>query len=148
MSKITVLLVDDNLRILSLSDNRSQGDAISPAERLDADSFVLENDKNYWEQITKRIDSNDFNSLNLLSTAQMFACKQIGEHFKIYALLSENIRKKSGDFVVVKFPKIKIQNETDFVIESIERRHPDKTFLILTLSSKCLPKVLPCALTP
>ena len=83
--------------------------------------------------ITKRIDSNDFNSLNLLSTAQMFACKQIGEHFKIYALLSENIRKKSGDFVVVKFPKIKIQNETDFVIESIERRHPDKTFLILTL---------------
>ena len=88
--------------------------------------------------ITKRIDSNDFNSLNLLSTAQMFACKQIGEHFKIYALLSENIRKKSGDFVVVKFPKIKIQNETDFVIESIERRHPDKTFLILTL---------PCAYT-
>lgn len=48
-----------NLRILSLSDNRSQGDAISPAERLDADSFVLENDKNYWEQITKRIDSKD-----------------------------------------------------------------------------------------
>ena len=88
--------------------------------------------------ITKRIDSNDFNYLNLLSTAQMFACKQIGEHFKIYALLSENIRKKSGDFVVVKFPKIKIQNETDFVIESIERRHPDKTFLILTL---------PCAYT-
>lgn len=88
--------------------------------------------------ITKRIDSNDFNSLNLLSTAEMFACKQIGEHFKIYALLSENIRKKSGDFVVVKQPKIKIDNESDWIIESIERRHPDSTFLILTL---------PCAYT-
>lgn len=88
--------------------------------------------------ITKRIDSNDFNSLNLLSTAQMFACKQVGEHFKIYALLSENIRKKSGDFVVVKYPKIKIDKETDWVIETIERRHPDSTFLVLTL---------PCAYT-
>lgn len=48
-----------NLRILSLSDNRSQGDALSPAERLDANSFVLENDKKYWEQIIERIDSKD-----------------------------------------------------------------------------------------
>ena len=68
----------------------------------------------------------------------MFACKQVGEHFKIYALLSENIRKKSGDFVVVKYPKIKIDKETDWVIETIERRHPDSTFLVLTL---------PCAYT-
>lgn len=88
--------------------------------------------------ITKRIDSNDFNALNLQSTAKMFACKKIGEHFKVLVLLSENLRKKSGDFVVLKNQKIKINKETDFVIESIERRHPDETLLILTL---------PCAYT-
>lgn len=88
--------------------------------------------------ITKRFDSNDFNALDLKTSAERTACVEIGKHFKVYALLSENIRKKSGDFAVVKNPKIKIDKETDFVIESIERRHPDSTFLILTL---------PCAYT-
>jgi len=88
--------------------------------------------------ITKRIDSNDFNSLDLKSSAQRIACRQIGEHFKIYVLLSENKNQKAGDFAVVKNPKIGVDEETDFVIESVERRHPDATFLILTL---------PCAYT-
>lgn len=88
--------------------------------------------------ITKRFDSNDYNSLNLLDTAQRTACTEIGKHFKIYALLSENIIQKSGDFAVVKNSKIGINEEMDWVIESVERRHPDSTFLTLTL---------PCAYT-
>lgn len=88
--------------------------------------------------VTKRFDSNDYNALDLISTAQRIACKEIGEHFKIYALLSENLLLKSGDFAVVKNSKIKIYEETDFVVESIERRHPDSTLLTL---------VLPCAYT-
>ena len=83
--------------------------------------------------ITKRYDSNDYNALNLQTTGVQIACKDIGDHFKIYALLSENIRFKSGNFAVVKNPKIKINEETDWVIESVERRHPDATFLTLTL---------------
>ena len=88
--------------------------------------------------ITKRIDSNDFNALDLEGPAQRFACREIGEHFKIEVTLSENKHLKSGDFAVVKFPKIKIFKETDFVIEHVERRHPDETYFILTL---------PCAYT-
>lgn len=88
--------------------------------------------------ITKRYDSNDYNARSLRATGERIACTEIGKHFKIYALLSENLRLKSGNFAVVKNSKIKINKETDFVIESIERRHPDETFLTLTL---------PCAYT-
>lgn len=83
--------------------------------------------------IIKRYDSNDFNALDLLTTAQRTACSEIGKHFKIYALLSENLRLKSGDFAIIKNQKIKINKETDWVIEAVERRHPDVTFLTLTL---------------
>ena len=88
--------------------------------------------------ITKRFDSNDFNALSLLTTAQRTACSEVGKHFKIYALLCENLYLKSGNFAIIKNPKIKINKETDWVIESVERRHPDSTFLTLTL---------PCAYT-
>ncbi len=88
--------------------------------------------------VTKRYDSNDFNSMSLEDTARRIACSEIGQHFKVYAELSENLRKKSGDFVVLKNSKIKINNETDFIIEEIERRHPDVTLITLTL---------PCAYT-
>lgn len=88
--------------------------------------------------ITKRFDSNDYNALDLTATGQRIACTEIGNHFKIYALLSENLRQKSGDFAVVKNSKIKIFKETDFVIKSVERRHPDAALITLTL---------PCAYT-
>lgn len=88
--------------------------------------------------ITKRYDSNDYNALDLLTTAQRIACTEIGKAFKVYVRLSEDLKLKSGNFAVVKNSKIKIENETDFVIETIERRHPDETFLTLTL---------PCAYT-
>ena len=88
--------------------------------------------------ITKRFDSNDYNALDLKTTGQRIACTEIGKHFKISVLLSENKYLKSGDFAIVKNPKIKINKETNFVIEYVERRHPDSTFLILTL---------PCAYT-
>jgi len=88
--------------------------------------------------VTKRVNSNDFNSLDLQSAAQRIACREIGQHFKIEVEISENLNVKSGDFAIVKNPKIGIDTETDFVIENVERRHPDVTFLELTL---------PCAYT-
>ena len=88
--------------------------------------------------ITKRYDSNDYNALDLKTTGERIACTEIGKHFKIYALLSEDLRLKSGNFAVIKNSKIKIFEETDFVIESVERQHPDSTLLTLTL---------PCAYT-
>lgn len=88
--------------------------------------------------ITKRYDSNDYNSRDLKTIGERIACIEIGKHFKISALLSDNRYLKSGDFAIVKNSKININKETDFVIESVERRHPDATFLILTL---------PCAYT-
>ena len=88
--------------------------------------------------ITKRIDSNDCNSLDLASVGRRFACSEIGSHFKFYVLLSENLYIKSGDFAVLQNEKIKIFEETDLVVETVERRHPDETLLILTL---------PCAYT-
>ena len=88
--------------------------------------------------ITKRIDSNDCNSLDLASVGRRFACSEIGSHFKFYVLLSENLYIKSGDFAVLQNEKIKIFEETDLVVETVERRHPDETLLVLTL---------PCAYT-
>ena len=88
--------------------------------------------------ITKRYDSNDYNAQSLKATGQRIACTEIGKAFKVYVLLSEDLRLKSGDFAVIKNPKIKIYEEMDWVIESVERRHPDETFLTLTL---------PCAYT-
>lgn len=88
--------------------------------------------------ITKRFDSNDFNALDLTSVAQKIACREIGEHFKINCLLSVNYPLKSGDFAILQNKKIKIDKETDFIIESVVRKHPDATILTLTL---------PCAYT-
>lgn len=88
--------------------------------------------------ITKRFDSNDFNALDLSSVARRIACSSIGEHFKITCLLSVNLKVKSGDFVILQNKKIKIEKETDFIIENVIRKHPDATILTL---------VLPCAYT-
>ena len=88
--------------------------------------------------ITKRINSNDFNAMDLETAATRQACKEIGDHFRVIAEISEILNIKSGDFAVVKSPKIGIYSETDFVIENVERKHPDATFIEMTL---------PCAYT-
>ena len=88
--------------------------------------------------ITKRFDSNDFNGLDLATVAEKIACREIGEHFKITCLLSVNYPVKSGNFAILKNDKIKIDKETDFIIESVVRKHPDATILTL---------VLPCSYT-
>ena len=88
--------------------------------------------------ITKRYNSDDFNALNLEDVAKRTACKEIGEHFKLTYLLSENYPLKAGNFAVVQNKKLKINDETDFIIESVVRKHPDATILTL---------VLPCAYT-
>lgn len=88
--------------------------------------------------IIKRFNSNDLNSKDLSSIASRLACSDIGEHFKVYVLLSENKQLKSGDFAILQNAKVKIEKETEFVIERVERKHPDSTLLVLTL---------PCAYT-
>lgn len=88
--------------------------------------------------ITKRINSNDFNAMDLETAANRMACREIGKHFKVAAEISENLSIKSGSFAVIKNPKIGIKTEMDFVIENVERKHPDTTFIEMTL---------PCAYT-
>jgi hypothetical protein len=53
-----------NFRALSLRQNRSESDAVSPKGRLDKEnmrenSFVLDNDWEYWKMIDGRINKND-----------------------------------------------------------------------------------------
>lgn len=88
--------------------------------------------------IIKRYNSNDYNASDLQTIAKMIACKDIGKHFTIIAVLSENKNIKSGAFATIKNEKIKINKETDFVVKQVERKHPDLTILTLTL---------PCAYT-
>lgn len=88
--------------------------------------------------ITKRINSNDFNAMDLETAANRQACKEIGSHFTVAAEISENLNIKSGSFAVIKNAKIGINSEMDFVIENIERKHPDMTIIEMTL---------PCAYT-
>ena len=88
--------------------------------------------------IIKRFNSNDYNAKDLESVGARLACVKIGQHFKLLAILSENKQLRSGSFAVVKNEKLKIFEETDFVIEKVERKHPDTTVLVMTL---------PCAYT-
>lgn len=88
--------------------------------------------------VIKRYNSNDYNAKDLSSIGARIACTDIGEHIKLLAILSENKPLKSGSFAIVKNSKTKINEETDFVIERVERKHPDSTVLIMTL---------PCAYT-
>lgn len=48
-----------NLRLLSLSDNRSQGDNLSPSERLNSDSFIQDNDYIYWKDLARRVKQDE-----------------------------------------------------------------------------------------
>lgn len=88
--------------------------------------------------VIKRANSNDYNAKDLISIGERIACTDIGEHIKLLVVLSENKQLKSGSFAIVKNSSIKINKETDFVIERVERKHPDSTVLIMTL---------PCAYT-
>ena len=96
--------------------------------------------------VTTRLNSNDFNALDLQTAAERQACINIGNHFRVDVEISENLNLKSGDFALVKNEKIKITEETDFIIENIERKHPDTTVLNLVLPCKYtfeMPETLP-----
>jgi len=88
--------------------------------------------------LINRKNSNDYNASDLPSIAKMIACQEIGKHITLTAILSENKNVKAGSFAIVKNEKAKIYEETDFVINKVERMHPDMTRLTMTL---------PCAYT-
>ncbi len=88
--------------------------------------------------ITQRINSNDFNAYDLQSAGERFVCSEIGNHFNLIAVINENLPIKSGSFAVVYNPDVNIDEETDFIIKNVIRKHPDKTILTMTL---------PCAYT-
>ncbi len=92
----------------------------------------------YPVPIIKRYNSDDYNALDLKTIGEQIACTDIGKAFKVWVVLSENKKLKSGSFAILKNEKINIDKETDFVIETIIRKHPDETVLTLTL---------PCAYT-
>ena len=88
--------------------------------------------------IIKRFNSNDFNAKDLPTIGNNIACREIGKHFKLTAVLNELYDIKSGSFAIVKNPDVGIEEETEFVVSSVYRKHPNQTVLQMTL---------PCAYT-
>jgi len=88
--------------------------------------------------IIKRFNSNDFNAKDLPTIGNNLVCREIGKHFKLTAVLNENYEIKSGSFAIVKNPDVGIDEETEFVVNSVYRKHPNQTVLQMTL---------PCAYT-
>lgn len=87
--------------------------------------------------ITKRFNSNDYNADNLAAIAAQIACKEIGEHFKVFIIINEQKEFKSGNLTIVQWESAYINEETEFIIESVVKK-VDYTQITLTL---------PCAYT-
>ena len=87
--------------------------------------------------ITKRFNSNDYNADNLAAIAAQIACKEIGEHFKVFIIINEQKELKSGNLTIVQWESAYINEETEFIIESVIKK-VDYTQITLTL---------PCAYT-
>jgi len=87
--------------------------------------------------ITKRFNSNDYNADNLAAIAAQIACKEIGEHFKVFININEQKELKSGNLTIVQWESAYINEETEFIIESVIKK-VDYTQITLTL---------PCAYT-
>lgn len=87
--------------------------------------------------ITKRFNSNDYNANNLAAIAAQIACKEIGEHFKVFIIINEQKELKSGNLTIVQWESAYINEETEFIIESVIKK-VDYTQITLTL---------PCAYT-
>lgn len=87
--------------------------------------------------ITKRFNSNDYNADNLVAIAAQIACKEIGEHFKVFIIINEQKELKSGNLTIVQWESAYINEETEFIIESVVKK-VDYTQITLTL---------PCAYT-
>lgn len=87
--------------------------------------------------ITKRFNSNDYNADNLAAIAAQIACKEIGEHFKVFININEQKKLKSGNLTIVQWESAYINEETEFIIESVVKK-VDYTQITLTL---------PCAYT-
>lgn len=87
--------------------------------------------------ITKRFNSNDYNADNLTAIAAQIACKEIGEHFKVFIIINEQKELKSGNLTIVQWESAYINEETEFIIESVVKK-VDYTQITLTL---------PCAYT-
>ena len=86
--------------------------------------------------VTKRVESNDFNSRDLENIATRYACDEIGKAFKTYITLNETMALKSGNLVVVQSESAFIDEETTFVIETVIQDESDKTQIVLTLPCK------------
>jgi len=73
-----------NLRAISLEDNRSENNRESPSERLSdvkKESFIKENDWEYWEKITKRIYDNQNEIKDYLSAVINRLCNIYAEWY-------------------------------------------------------------------
>lgn len=82
--------------------------------------------------ITKRFNSNDYNADNLAAIAAQIACKEIGEHFKVFININEQKELKSGNLTIVQWESAYINEETEFIIESVIKK-VDYTQITLTL---------------
>lgn len=96
--------------------------------------------------ITKRLENDDINANNIEETATRIVCKELGKHFNIYMELSDNFLIDPGEIVIVKYPSVLIQDESEFVIKSVVKIKPDILKIALTLPcvyTGVMPEALP-----
>ncbi|MHC5352818.1 hypothetical protein ACYSNX_01265 [Myroides sp. LJL115] len=82
-----------NYRALSLEQNRSENNSLSPAERLEpkelrTKSFILDSDFQYWNQISTRINGDEMdNHFKAVTTRMINIYQKIWDDFKLNDLL-------------------------------------------------------------
>lgn len=88
--------------------------------------------------VTKRIPDEDAYSGNLEDFARWYACRRIGDAFKVQLKVNDFFNLKKGDFVYLQSPSCYIFEETKMIVEDFEQDSEDGNTIILTL---------PCAYT-
>lgn len=88
--------------------------------------------------VTKRILEEDVYSGGLQDFTDWYACRQIGDAFKVKLEVNDFFNLKKGNIVLVKSPSCYIFEETKMIVEDFEQDSKSGNVMVLTL---------PCAYT-
>lgn len=95
--------------------------------------------------ILKRYNSADYNGEDV-STAGKIASKELGDSFYVDYGLSADLPIRAGSVAMVRDARLLITEETEFIVETVERQNNRTTLLHLVLPCKYtgeIPKELP-----
>ncbi len=88
--------------------------------------------------ITKRIPDDDVFTGSLADFAKWYACRRIGDAFKVELKVNDFFNLKKGDFVYIQSPSCYIFEETKMIVEDFEQDSENGNTIVFTL---------PCAYT-